>query len=432
MTEQHPDSPAGQSSGPPPNPPTFGPTHPGPDTFPEPGPYGAQPYDPYQPPPLQPGPPMPYAPGQQLPPVPGQLAPGAPQGYGVPQGYGAAQGYGSPQGYGPLGPPPWRDPLPAAGTEYHRFLRTPRNAWWKGVVAIVGFVIAYLIINTVVGLGAILFDVATGRSTWESFSSGTPEFTPALFLATNIGNALCIPLAMLLQWWIWGQPVRWLHSVAGVIRWGLLGRTTAIVVPLWLVYMGVSAIAFPQASGITGPGNFTGESIALLIIMLVTTPLQAAGEEYGARGLIMRAAGSWVASPVPGLVIATIVPSLVFMAAHGAGDPWLNVYYFLFGAAMSLLVWRTGGLEAACVVHAVNNMMAFGIVILAGQEINLDRSAGTGGAFMLVPMAVLLIVALLLSLLAKRWKVQRTYQPADPAPATPAAVVPGIEGNATH
>ena len=147
----------------------------------------------------------------------------------------------------------------------------------------------------------------------------------------------------------------------------------------------------------------------------------------------MRSAGSWVASPVPGLIIATIVPSLVFMAAHGAGDPWLNVYYFLFGAAMSLLVWRTGGLEAAVVVHAVNNMMAFGIVILAGQEINIDRSAGTGGAFMLVPMAVLLIVTVVLSLLAKRWKVQRTYQPTGGRrPADPAAVVPGIEGNATH
>ncbi|MET1007558.1 MAG: CPBP family intramembrane glutamic endopeptidase, partial [Propionibacteriaceae bacterium] len=397
MTEQHPDSSAGQNSGPPSNPPTFGPTHPGPGAFPEPGPYQAQPYDPYQPSSLQPGGQPPYPPGQQPQPHPQQ-----------PQ---LQQPPGPAQGYGPLGPPPWRDPLPEAGTEYHRFLRTPRNAWWKGVVAILGFVIGYLIINAVVGVGAIAFDMFTGRSTWESFTSGAIEFTPALFLATNIGNALCIPLAMLFQWWIWGQQKRWLHSVAGVFRWRLLGRSAAIVVPLWLVYMGVSAVAFPQASGITGPSNFTGESVALLVIMLLTTPLQAAGEEYGARGLIMRAAGSWVASPVPGLIIATIVPSLVFMAAHGAGDPWLNVYYFLFGAAMSLLVWRTGGLEAAVVVHAVNNMMAFGIVILAGQEINLDRSAGTGGAFMLVPMAVLLIVALLLSLLARRWKVQRTYQP---------------------
>jgi len=416
MTEQHPDSSAGQNLGPPLNPPTFGPTHPGPDAFPPPGPYQSQPYDPYQPPSLQPAAQPPYLPGQQ---------PHLQQ----PQ---FQQPPGPPQGYGPLGPPPWKDPQPEPGTEYHRFLRTPRNAWWKGVVAILGFVIGYLIINTVVGLGAIVFDVATGRSTWESFASGTPEFTPALFLATNIGNALCIPLAMLLQWWIWGQQKRWLHSVVGVFRWRLFGRSAAIVVPLWLVYMGASAVAFPQTSGITGPSNFTGESVALLIIMLLTTPLQAAGEEYGARGLIMRSAGSWVASPAPGLILATIVPSLVFMAAHGAGDPWLNVYYFVFGAAMSLLVWRTGGLEAAVVVHAVNNMMAFGIVILAGQEINLDRSAGTGGSFMLVPMAVLLIVALVLSLLAKRWKVQRTYQPSGPSSAAPAAVTPGIAGSSTH
>ena len=416
MTEAHPVSSSGPGHGPPPDQPTFGSTRPGPDAFPNSGPYGAQPYDPYQPPPGTAGQ-QPYPTGQQLYPA-GQVPPGAPQ------------------VWGPLGPPVWKDPLPAAGTEYHRFLRTPRNAWWKGVVAIVGFVLGYLIINTVVGFAAIAFDVITGRSTWEAIGSGAVEFTPAIFLATNIGNALSIPLAMLLQWWIWGQPKRWLHSVAGAFRWRLLGRSAAVVVPLWVLYMGISAVAFPHTSGITGPSNFTGESAALLVIMLLTTPIQAAGEEYGARGLIMRSAGSWVASPVPGLIIATIVPSLVFMAAHGAGDPWLNVYYFVFGAAMSLLVWRTGGLEAAVVVHAVNNMMAFGIVILAGQEINLDRSAGTGGAFMLVPMAVLLIVTVLLSLLAKRWKVQRTSQPTgvgvDPALGNPAAVVPGIGGNATH
>jgi membrane protease YdiL (CAAX protease family) len=106
-----------------------------------------------------------------------------------------------------------------------------------------------------------------------------------------------------------------------------------------------------------------------------------------------------------------LVPSVIFMLAHGAGDPWLNVYYFGFGACMSILVWRTGGLEMNSVVHIVNNMMAFGVVILSGQEINLDRSAGTGGAFMLFPMAVLVIVTIVLSWLSKRWGVQRTYHP---------------------
>jgi membrane protease YdiL (CAAX protease family) len=299
-------------------------------------------------------------------------------------------------------------------------------------VAIVGFLLGYLLITTVITLAAMAYDVVTGRSTWEAYSTGKIEFTPAIFLATNIGNALSIPLAMFLQWLIWGQPVRWLHSVVGSIRWGLVGRAAAVVVPIWIAYMVISTLAFPETSGTTGPSSFTGESIALLIIMLVTTPLQAAGEEYGARGLIMRAAGSWVASPVPGLIIATLVPSLLFMLAHGAGDPWLNVYYFVFGAAMSLLVWRTGGLEANSVVHTVNNMLAFGVVILAGQEINIDRSAGTGGAFMLLPMAVLVIVTVVLSVLAKRRNVSRVSQPVAIGSADPAAVVPDTEGSATH
>jgi membrane protease YdiL (CAAX protease family) len=379
MTEQHPDSSSRRHPGQQPSPPTYGPTPDPTHAFPAPAPYGGQPYD---------G--QPYV-----------------------------------QQYGPLGPPAWRDPMPDPGTEYHRFLRTPRNAWWKGVVAIVGFVIGYLVITTALAVAAVAVDVAAGRSTWEAIGSGAVEFTPAIFLATNVGNALSIPLAMFLQWLLWGQPIRWIHSVAGAIRWDLVGRSAAVVVPLWILYMIVSAVALPQMIGTDAPaGAFTTESLVMLIIMLLTTPLQAAGEEYGARGLIMRAAGSWVASPVPGLIIATLVPSFVFMLAHGAGDPWLNVYYFGFGAAMSILAWRTGGLEATSVVHIVNNMMGFGIVILAGQEINLDRSAGTGGAFMLLPMAMLVVVTVTLSLLSRRWNVRRTYQPA--------AVVPGIVGTDTH
>lgn len=361
MTEQHPDNPSGHE----PSQPTYGPTPPTGPAFPEPGPQGQQ-------------------------------------------------------QYGPLGPPAWRDPMPAPGTEYHRFLRTPRNAWWKGVVAIVAFVVGYLLLTTLVALPAIAYDVVSGRSSWEAYASGKVEFTPAIFLATNIGNALSIPLAMFLQWLIWGQPIRWLHSVTGAIRWQLVGRAAAVVVPMWLLYMIISTLAFPEVAGTDGaPGpGFTAESVALLVIMLVTTPLQAAGEEYGARGLIMRAAGTWISSPVPGLVIATLIPSLIFMLAHGAGDPWLNVYYFTFGACMSILVWRTGGLEMNSVVHIVNNMMAFGVVILSGQEINLDRSAGTGGAFMLLPMAVLVIVTIVLSWLSRRWTVQRTYHPhSDPVVA---------------
>jgi membrane protease YdiL (CAAX protease family) len=355
-----------------------------------------------------------YAPGQ---PYPGQPYPPGPPGAPA---------------YGPLGRPAWRDPLPPAGTEYHRFLRTPRNAWWKGLLAIVGFVIGYLLITTVISIIAIGIDLATGRSSAESYTSGALELTPALFLATNIGNALAIPLAMFLQWLIWGQPVRWLHSVTGAIRWRLLGRVALVVVPIWIVYLLVTTLLAPDAMGGGESAGFSTESIVMLVLVLLTTPFQAAGEEYGARGLIMRAAGSWIASPWPGLIVAIVVPSILFTLAHGAGDPWLIAYYFVFGAAMSVVTWRTGGLEASTVVHAANNMLAFGIVILSGQQVSIDRSAGTGGPFMLILMAVLVAVAALLCLLAQRWNVQRRSQPAVAGSVSPAAVAPGTGGSSTH
>ncbi|HEU5487052.1 MAG TPA: CPBP family intramembrane glutamic endopeptidase [Microlunatus sp.] len=423
MTEQHPVSSSGQQSGPPSQPPTYGPTAEPASAFPPPGPYGTTP------PQYQTGPPpQPYQPGPAGPYPPGAGQPSPTVGYGQP--YPPGQPVAA--AYGPLGPPASRDPLPPPGTEYHRFLRTPRNAWWKGLVAIVGFVVGYLLITTVISVVAIGIDLATGRSSTESYTSGALELTPALFLATNIGNALAIPLAMFLQWLIWGQPVRWLHSVTGAIRWRLLGRVALVVVPIWIVYMLSTTLLTPQALGGGESGGLTTESIVMLIMVLLTTPLQAAGEEYGARGLIMRAAGSWIASPWPGLIVAIIVPSLLFTLAHGAGDPWLIAYYFVFGAAMSVVTWRTGGLEASTVVHTVNNMLAFGIVILSGQQVNIDRSAGTGGPFMLILMAVLVVVAAVLCLLAQRWEVQRRSQPAVTGSGSPAAVTPGTGGNPTH
>ena len=43
------------------------------------------------------------------------------------------------------------------------------------------------------------------------------------------------------------------------------------------------------------------------MIVVLTTPFQAAGEEYGARGLITRGAGSWFASPRAALLVGTLL-----------------------------------------------------------------------------------------------------------------------------
>lgn len=321
--------------------------------------------------------------------------------------------YTGPAGYAgspvplPPTPPPPLDPMPAAGTDYVQFFRTGRNRWWKGVVAIVLLAVGYLVISLGTGLAAISLDLATGRIDEASLEQQRLIVTPALLLAINVSAALLIPLSMLLQWWLYGQPVRWLHSVRGHLRWDLLGRVALIIVPVWVVYVGLSIFVFPQPPS----GAFTAESAALLAVVLLTTPLQSAGEEYGARGLITRAAGSWSADPRIALAVSTVVSATIFMLAHGSVDPWLIGYYLVFGAAMSIVVWRTGGLEVAVLIHTVNNLLLFIVIIVSGQDLSasLDRSPGEAGSAVLIPMVVLATTVALVLWWAKRHDVARGY-----------------------
>lgn len=288
-------------------------------------------------------------------------------------------------------------------------LRTPRARWWKGLLIIFSFVAAYLLLSAVLQGGAIAIDLLRGRVQQVDLQQGKVTLTPSLLLAANLTNAACIPLAMLLQWGFYGQRPRWLHAVTGGFRWRLLARAALVVVPIWFAYILVAALAGPPSGG----AGLTTESVVLLVIVLLTTPLQAAGEEYGARGLLTRAAGSWVADSRLALLIGTLVSAGIFMLAHGAGDPWLIGFYFLFGVALSLVTWRTGGLEVAIVIHTVNNVVLFTVSILAGQDLSnaLDRSNGSGGPAVLVPLALMAVVVAAVWWWARRTRVTRTFQP---------------------
>ena len=338
--------------------------------------------------------------GGQFP--PGQLHPGQAQPGHLPEPLPA---FPAP-GYAPAAKP---DPMPAPGTEYHQFLRNGRNRWWKGALAIACLVIGFLIVSTVLGLIAIGIDVATGRIDPTTLATNPFVLTPLVLLSVNLSAASLIPLSMLLQWGFYGQPIRWMHAVRGYFRFDLLKRMALIIVPIFLVYVIGSIFVFPAPPS----GPFTAESVALLAVVVLTTPLQAAGEEYGARGLIQRAAGSWVADPRISLLVSTVVSAALFCVAHGAGDRWLIGYYFFFGVAMSVVVWRTGGLEVAALIHTANNMLLFGVAIAMGQDLGagLDRSEGSGGPWVLLPMIVLAAITALVWWWARRHRIDRTFQP---------------------
>jgi len=295
------------------------------------------------------------------------------------------------------------DPVnPAPVRRYHDFLRLGAHSWWRGALAITSFIAAYLVVSGILSAIAIFIDLGSGRLHLDDVMTNQLTLSPALMLANNLSLAAMIPVAMLLQWAIFGIRPGSLSSVAGRFRRRWMLRSALVIVPIWVVYVGSTFLLEP-----VGQIELSADAIALLLIVLLTTPLQSAGEEYGARGLLNRAAASWTSNPRIGFVLGAAVSSALFAAAHVAGDPWLIAYYIVFGVALCAVSTATGGLEAAVLIHAMNNLLLLVPTVLAGQQDSIfERGEGTGGPFMLIPMAVLAIAAAIVIWWARRSNVQ--------------------------
>lgn len=281
------------------------------------------------------------------------------------------------------------------------------RGWWRGALAIVTFVIGFFIVSTVLGGIAIGVELAMGTVTPDQLLSGIVPLTPLVMLLNNLSLAACIPLAMLLQRAFFGVPMKSLSSVVGRFRWKWMGRLALIIVPVWIVYVGASLLLEP-----TEFAPIDGGVILMLAIVVLTTPLQSAGEEYGARGLLLRSAASWFRNPWLAFAVGVVISSALFSLAHFAADPWLIAYYFVFGASAAIAARGTGGLEAPVLIHATNNVLLFIPAVLYGQlSEGIDRSEGTGGPIMLIPMALCIAAALVSSWWARRNKVTVTAPP---------------------
>ena len=68
----------------------------------------------------------------------------------------------------------------------------------------------------------------------------------------------------------------------------------------------------------------------------------------------MQLLGTWLRTPVVGVVL----PVPLFMLGHGYD--WLGqIGIAVFALSMGFLVWKSGGLELAVVVHTANNLPLF-------------------------------------------------------------------------
>jgi hypothetical protein len=146
------------------------------------------------------------------------------------------------------------------------------------------------------------------------------------------------------------------------LRWRYLGLCAAAATA---EFAGVLAI-----SGSLSPGTRTPPHpplVACLLLIAITSPLQAAAEEYLFRGYLLQAFGSLAATAWFGVIAS----ALLFALFHGSQNLPLFLDRFAFGLLAAVLVWRTGGLEAGIAAHVANNVLAYGSAALTGSVASL-------------------------------------------------------------
>ena len=164
------------------------------------------------------------------------------------------------------------------------------------------------------------------RTRWTTGPTTRRRFAyerPVGLLASNLGIATLIPISLALVLVIHHARTRWLFSVrpghplavpAGLPR--ARRRSCSSAIQAVLEQLAPSGGVAPQ------PG-FWG----FLVVIVLTSPIQAAAEEIFFRGYLMQALGSVVARPWFGVVTS----ALVFALLHGTQNLALFVNRLAFG-----------------------------------------------------------------------------------------------------
>ena len=229
---------------------------------------------------------------------------------------------------------------------YVHQMRGPRHRWWRpllaGLVGIVSLIVMGLVLTAVFWAAGWTMPLTVDDLATDPWGT----------LYGNLGLALLIPATMLALWVGHRRSPGRVFSVAGRFRWGWAMWCTAVVLPIWALYLGASWVIFGQEN--LGRAD---QWVGLVAVTLLTTPLQAAGEEVAFRGGLVQSIGSWFRSPVVALAVTTVLSTAAFALAHGSLDPWILLELGSLAFFGCYLAWRTGGLEAVIVIHVINNIL---------------------------------------------------------------------------
>ncbi|MDQ4036857.1 MAG: CPBP family intramembrane metalloprotease [Actinomycetota bacterium] len=306
---------------------------------------------------------------------------------------------------------------------YLRLMRTVNYRWWRPVLGLLAFLGCYFVGAILVLLVAVVAGMSLDPLRLEDLTD------PAVLALTNASLIVAIP-AVWVAWAVHTERIGWSSSVLGRIRWRLMWRYGLI----GLAVLGASTLfGLAFTTDVVTSAGFDASAYSLLVlVVLFSTPLQSAAEEYLFRGYLSQAISSWIPSVTTGAVLTGLITAALFSLIHLPGDFLTFFDRFAFGLAASAVVWLTGGLEAAIALHAANNVWVFLVYGALGDAPSSDIQGDPSTAALMVAVDVLVmgLYVWIVARTCKRWHPEILSRAGNPIagvapPAPPPHAPPG-------
>lgn len=264
--------------------------------------------------------------------------------------------------------------------DYITFARTFENyKWYKPLlVFIISFVIMFILVGI---LTTVVYQILGIENLISTFGKGIESLNnPETIIFTDLCLFMFIPSLYIASKIVNDRPFSSYSSSRG--GWNFKLYLKALIIPLilYLIYFVVESIVFGKKASI----NF---SIAFIIAIFITVPLQCIAEEYMFRGLILQTLGSWIKIPL----LAVVLQAIIFGLFHGYNSLGL-IETITMGLVCGYFALKTNGIEVSSAVHSANNM-GVGIFVMLGLHTSTSspqlNTVLPGIIFMIVMAAIL-------------------------------------------
>jgi len=276
-------------------------------------------------------------------------------------------------------------------------VRDPAQAGDRSAVAVasrsafpdwVDFLVMVGIYFVAQGIGAVLGWLVAGWPDWKLLTSAGPDAVDPVAraaeeLVAGRFNALSFFVTMSLT--LVGLLLyrKWRGGVRTVARFSKRGFNPLLLLYGLALMVTSTVVIEPVLNLLPAVPSVYGRGVWALVTLVVMAPLF---EETIFRGVILESARARY-----GTVAAWFVSAFVFGLAHL--HPALAVNAFVLGLVLGYIYIRTESLWSTVILHAVNNALAYLMLLAGWQDLMLIRAIGNRSLYIAVYCVALVAFA---------------------------------------